>query len=140
MPARRPPSWRLLVPVACLLAGFLFVTSAASSDGTDLRPGRFTDLASLVSNQAQQVQALRAQARRLNEQVNRLSRKVGSHHVDQARQQAVALRGPVGLNPVAGPGLTVTLNDTPPDVVPTVLRDFPNITPDELVVHQQDIQ
>jgi len=129
-----------LVPVACLLAGFLFVTSAASSDGTDLRPGRFTDLASLVSNQAQQVQALRAQARWLNEQVNRLSRKVGSHHVDRARQQAVALRGPVGLNPVAGPGLTVTLNDTPPDVVPTVLRDFPNITPDELVVHQQDIQ
>ena len=31
-----------------LLCGSLFVISAQNSDGTDLRPGRYTDLASLV--------------------------------------------------------------------------------------------
>ena len=135
MPARHPPSWRLLVPMICLLAGFIFVTSAASSDGTDLRPGRFSDLASLVSDQSQQVEALRAQARQLNEQVNRLSRKVGSHHANEARQRAVALRGPVGLDPVTGPGLTVTLTDAPPQVIATA-----DTNPNYLVVHQGDIQ
>jgi len=132
--ARHAPSWRLLVPVACVLAGVLFVTSAISSDGTDLRPGH-SDLASLVNAQSQQVQAMRARVRGLNDQVNRLSAAVGSHHVDKARQQALALRGPVGLDPVAGPGLTVTLDDAPSDVIASA-----DVNPNYLVVHQQDIQ
>jgi len=132
---RGGPSWRLLVPVACVLAGVLFVASAISSQGTDLRPGRFSDLASLVNQQSQQVEALRARVRRLNGQVNRLSAEIGSHHVDQARRQALALRGPVGLDAVAGPGVTVTLNDAPKDVISTA-----DTNPNYLVVHQQDIQ
>ena len=135
MAARRPPSWRFLVPVTFVLAGVLFVTSAISSGGTDLRAGRFSDLASLVNQQSQQVQALRARARTLSEQVNALSGRIGSHHVSKARQEALALRGPVGLNPVTGPGLTVTLDDAPSDVIASA-----DTNPNNLVVHQQDIQ
>jgi uncharacterized protein YlxW (UPF0749 family) len=113
----------------------LFVTSAISSDGTDLRPGRFSDLASLVNQQSEQVQALRARASELNKQVDLLSKKVGSHHVAPAQQQALALRGPVGLDPVSGPGLTVTLDDAPSDVIASA-----DTNPNNLVVHQQDIQ
>ena len=40
--------WRIGTPVAVLLSGALFVVSAQSSQGTDLRPGRYDDLASLV--------------------------------------------------------------------------------------------
>jgi len=128
-------SWRVLVPVTCVLAGVLFVTSAISSAGTDLRAGRFSDLASLVNQQSQQVQALRARARTLNEDVNRLSGRVGSHHVSKARQEALGLRGPVGLDPVSGPGLTVTLDDAPSGVIASA-----DTNPNNLVVHQQDIQ
>jgi len=135
MAARRPPSWRLLVPVTCVLAGVLFVTSAISSGGTDLRAGRFSDLASLVNQQSQQVQALRARARTLNEHVNALSGKVGAQHVSKARQETLALRGPVGLDPVTGPGMTVTLDDAPSGVIASA-----DTNPNNLVVHQQDIQ
>ncbi|HEU5045745.1 MAG TPA: DUF881 domain-containing protein, partial [Nocardioidaceae bacterium] len=113
----------------------LFVTSAISSDGTDLRPGRFSDLASLVNQQSEQVQALRARASELNKQVDLLSKKVARHHLTPAQEKALALRGPVGLKPVAGPGLTVTLTDAPPEVIATT-----DINPNYLVVHQGDIQ
>src|SRR4051794_18033685 len=45
---RRGRVWRIGTPLVVLACGTLFVVSAASSDGTDLRPGRYTDLASLV--------------------------------------------------------------------------------------------
>jgi uncharacterized protein YlxW (UPF0749 family) len=71
----------------------------------------------------------------LDEQVNRLAGKVGSRQVYPARRRALALRGPVGLEPVAGPGVTVTLTDAPSDVIATA-----QVNPNYLVVHQQDIQ
>lgn len=36
--------WRIAAPAVFLTAGALFVTSAVSSDGTDLRAGRYGDL------------------------------------------------------------------------------------------------
>src|SRR3546814_18925037 len=52
-PADRKRSlWRVGTPVVVLLCGALFVVSATNSDGTDLRPGRYTDLASLVKDEA----------------------------------------------------------------------------------------
>ena len=39
-------------PLVVLLCGGLFVASAENSEGTDLRAGRYTDLASLVSSEA----------------------------------------------------------------------------------------
>src|ERR1700712_3003134 len=44
----RPLVWRIATPMIGVLSGALFVISAHSSEGTDLRPGRFTDLASMV--------------------------------------------------------------------------------------------
>src|SRR5262245_60130890 len=56
---RRSTVWRVATPLVGLLVGVLFVVSAHSSQGTDLRPGRFTDLASMVANDAAQVDALK---------------------------------------------------------------------------------
>jgi uncharacterized protein YlxW (UPF0749 family) len=50
-------------------------------------------------------------------------------------KQAEELRGPAGLDPVAGPGVTVTLDDAPEQVQDTADTDI-----DNLVVHQQDLQ
>jgi uncharacterized protein YlxW (UPF0749 family) len=132
---RRSLSWRLATPVVGLLSGALFVVSAHSSDGTDLRPGRFTDLASLVRNDAGQVAALKKRVADLNTEVTTLSSSVGSKQVTKVNHQTAAVKGPAGLMAVAGPGITVTLSDAPEGTSAN--------TPDNLnllLVHQQDIQ
>jgi uncharacterized protein YlxW (UPF0749 family) len=134
----RPLAWRLATPVVGLLSGALFVVSAHSSEGTDLRPGRFTDLASLVKYDANRVAGFQRQISQLTQQVNDLSGSVDSRQVHQLTRQVAALKGPAGLTPVSGPGVTVTLSDAPQatgqDLPDTV--DNPNL----LLVHQQDIQ
>ena len=47
------------MPVAVLLCGGLFAVSALNSGGTDLRPGRYTDLPALVRTESRQYDALR---------------------------------------------------------------------------------
>jgi uncharacterized protein YlxW (UPF0749 family) len=131
-------AWRLATPVVGLLSGALFVISAHSSEGTDLRPGRYTDLASLVRGDAQQVAGLKGQVSDLNQQVAALSGAVDNRQVQRFQRQADAVKGAAGLRQVSGPGITITLSDAPqstdsdtPDTV-----DNPNL----LLVHQQDIQ
>jgi uncharacterized protein YlxW (UPF0749 family) len=140
MPPRphRSLAWRLATPVVGLLSGALFVVSAHSSEGTDLRPGRFTDLASLVRSDAQQVDGLTGRVTSLKAQVGALSGSVDNRQVRKLTREAAVVKSPAGLEAVSGPGLTITLSDAPegtdqdtPDTV-----DNPNL----LLVHQQDIQ
>ncbi len=135
---RQPLAWRLLAPAVFLLAGLLFVTSAVSSGGIGLRAGDYTDLAGLASSQRLGVERLRTQAAALNSQVNELSAGLGSDSPRKLQAQIDALRGPVGLDPVHGPGLTVTLDDAPRDVQNSL--DNPDVDVSDLLVHQQDIQ
>jgi uncharacterized protein YlxW (UPF0749 family) len=133
---RRSLAWRLLVPVVFLLAGALFVTSSFTAGGTDLRAGRYGDLGSLVRAQKEQTDALRAEALALTEEVNALSAQVADNRVQEVQQKAEALRRPAGLVPVSGPGLTITLDDAPEEVI----ESADDIEIGALIVHQQDIQ
>lgn len=128
-------TWRSLAPLVFVLAGALFVTSAISSGGTDLRAGRYQDLAGLVTDETNQVEALRAHAAQLSNQVNRLSAAGGARDVKRAQARVQSLRGPAGLQPASGPGLTITLNDAPQEIQRTAGVDVT-----QLIVHQQDIQ
>jgi len=119
--------------VVGLLSGALFVISAHSSQGTDLRPGRFTDLASMVRYDAGQLDSLKRHVAQVQHQVTALSGAVDNKRVDRINREAAAMRGPAGLLAESGPGVTVTLSDAPPG---TVNAEDPNL----LVVHQQDIQ
>ncbi len=131
-------SWRLLAPTVFVLAGLLFITSAVSSDGTDLRAGDYTDLAGLANSQRLEVEHLRARAASLNAQVDQLSASLGSKAPKRLQRRIDRLSGPVGLDPVEGPGLTVTLDDAPREALNS-LND-PNVDVSDLLVHQQDIQ
>ncbi|MGZ4436692.1 MAG: DUF881 domain-containing protein [Oryzihumus sp.] len=135
---RRSRTWRLLVPAVFLLAGMLFVTSAVSSGGTDLRASGYTDLDGLANSQRVDVERLRAQAADLNAQVNELSTNLGSGTPKKLQQRVEALRAPAGLTPVHGPGVTITLNDAPAEVQNSV--DTSQVDISNLLVHQQDIQ
>jgi len=134
-PHGRRTAWRVVTPVAVLLCGALFAVSALNSGGTDLRPGRYTDLASLVRTESRQYAALEDRVSRLNDEVDALTEAVDNSQVRLLRARARVLEAPAGLVEQTGPGLTVVLSDAPEDVSESSAQN-PNL----LVVHQQDIQ
>jgi uncharacterized protein YlxW (UPF0749 family) len=127
--------WRAAVPVAVAVAGLLFATSAINANGTDLRGGRFDDLASLVQARSVEVNDLRSQAAALQASIDQLARQVHDQRVARLQRRLSRMAPAAGLTPVSGPGLSVTLDDAPRNQqVP------PAIGANALVVHQQDIQ
>ncbi len=136
---RRTPraggAWRIGTPLVILLCGGLFVVSAANSHGTDLRPGRYTDLASLVKDEADDYAALRQQVADLNSQVSALSGSMSDRDVNRYNRRIAALKDPAGLVAHRGPGVSITLSDAPEDVINSTTGDV-----NPLLVHQQDIQ
>lgn len=127
--------WWVGTPVVALLCGSLFVVSAVNSHGTDLRPGRYTDLATLAGSERDRYQRLETQVARLQKQVSALTDAVPDEDVKKAQGRAERLKAPAGLTPVTGPGVSITLSDAPRDLIEKTTLD-----PNRLVVHQQDIQ
>ncbi|WP_370250252.1 DUF881 domain-containing protein [Nocardioides sp.] len=138
-PVRARRRWRLATPVVLLLSGALVVVSAVNSDGTDLRPGRYTDLASLVQRESDDYTSLQRQAADLREEVDRLSDSVDDRAVRRLRQLATQVSDDAGLTAVSGPGLTITMGDAPEDRIEDAIAD-PDADLDLFVVHQQDLQ
>ena len=132
---RTPVVWRVAVPVACACAGLLATTSMINARGTDLRGGRNSDLASVVQEQSQRVEDLRAEVRSVQADIDALTKQVTDPLVRQIEHKVGTLSTPAGMQPLTGPGLTVTLDDAPLD------QPVPDGTdPNLLVVHQQDLQ
>jgi uncharacterized protein YlxW (UPF0749 family) len=131
----RSLGWRLLAPAVFVLAGVLFVTSMVSSQGTDLRAGRYDDLDSLANSQARELAGSRARAADLSAEVERLTADRGAAAGDPAQRKAARLAGPAGMEPVTGPGVTISLDDAPDEAIESTTGDV-----SELLVHQQDIQ
>jgi uncharacterized protein YlxW (UPF0749 family) len=118
-----------------LVSGGLFVVSAQSSEGTDLRPGRYDDLASLTESEADHASDLQSQVAELTQEVRDLTDQVDDTAVQGYQDQVEQLEDPAGLKQRKGPGVVVTLSDAPDEVVDATTGDK-NL----LVVHQQDIQ
>ena len=118
-----------------LLSGSLFAVSATNSEGTDLRPGRYTDLASLVQTESDQYAELEQRVRELSAEVETLSAAVDNEAVNRFRDRIDVMQDPAGLTPRSGAGVTVTLSDAPEEVISSSDQNL-NL----LVVHQQDIQ
>jgi uncharacterized protein YlxW (UPF0749 family) len=121
--------------VVVLLCGALFVVSAQNSHGTDLRPGRYTNLASLVGSESRSYDALRQRVKDLNTDIQVLTNAVADRQVSRYQRRIQQLSDPAGLVPRSGPGVTVTLADAPSSVV-----ESSDLNVNYLVVHQQDIQ
>jgi uncharacterized protein YlxW (UPF0749 family) len=121
--------------VAVLLSGALFVVSAQSSGGTDLRPGRYDDLAALTDAEADRAAALQQRLAELQQQVEELTTQVDDDVVRRYQEEVEELKDPAGLRQRSGPGLVVTLSDAPDELIDATTGDK-NL----LVVHQQDIQ
>jgi uncharacterized protein YlxW (UPF0749 family) len=131
--------WRLAVPVAFACAGVLFAASAGASRGGDLRGGSRTDLADLIRAQEQKVSDSTQRVERLRREVADATRTASAadQRIGAEQRRADALTAAAGLEPVTGPGIRVTLSDAPRSA-DRVLPE--GATPDDLVVHQQDVQ
>jgi uncharacterized protein YlxW (UPF0749 family) len=106
--------------------------SALNARGTDLRPGRNTDLVSLVQSQSRRNVELGRELAVLRQDVDRLSE---GRPVETGRQPRLDEQSNLaGLRPVTGQAVTVTLSDAPESVASD------GVDEDLLVVHQQDIQ
>jgi len=133
---RRSP-WRLGVPVVCLLAGLLLAATHGVSGGAEIRRSDAPRLVDLV-------RAAQSAVSRLNVERDELANKIDSVHgrspdaaLAAMRRRSAELAGEAGMDPVHGPGLVVTLQDAQRDANGRFPRDA---SPDDLVVHQQDIQ
>jgi uncharacterized protein YlxW (UPF0749 family) len=131
--------WQALVPAIALLAGMLFATSAETAKGTDLRAGRRVELTQLIAAEERTVGDATRQVVQLQGQVDVLERQASAEdgRIVTVRVASDRLERYVGLRPITGAGITVILDDAPrrPDgSLP------PDARPDDVIVHQQDVQ
>lgn len=131
--------WRLAAPLAFATAGVLFATSAGAARGGDLRGGSRSDLSDLIRAEERRADEVAARVDRLRAEIEAATRRAGATDrrvaAEQRRSQDLELAA--GTTPVVGPGLRVTLADAPRSA-DRVLPE--NASPDDLVVHQQDVQ
>ena len=138
METSRRSAWRFGVPVVCLLAGLLLATTHDVSGGDDIRRSDAPRLVDLVREAQRSVDRLSVERELLSEDID--SHHGGSPGADAAlvaiTERSARLAAAAGLDPIRGPGLVVTLNDAQRDAEGRFPRDA---SPDDLVVHQQDI-
>jgi len=138
--ARRSP-WRLGVPIVLAVAGLLFTASAETARGTDLRGGENARLVDLIQGAERRNEGSLLEVTALQKDVEEISAGLGQDaQVARAQRDARALESPAGLEALVGPGLTVTLDDAPPGAIAKSYPGQRQPIPDDLVVHQQDLQ
>ncbi len=131
--------WRFGVPAVCVAAGLLLGATHSVSGGDEIRRSDAPRLVDLVREAQQSVDELTAER-------DAAAVAIANHHggspASAAALAAITRRGDVladeaGLTALRGPGLVVTLSDAPRDAQGRFPRDA---SPDDLVVHQQDIE
>ncbi|MFC1417614.1 DUF881 domain-containing protein [Streptacidiphilus cavernicola] len=120
------------------LAGFLFYTSGRAAHGTSLRnDDTLLRLSDVIQQRSQENAAAEKSVAALRAQVDALAAKHAQNPADV--QRLGVLEQAAGLDPLSGAGVTVTLNDAPPGATAKI-PGVPQPQPDDLVVHQQDLQ
>lgn len=131
--------WRLAAPVAFATAGVLFATSAGAARGGDLRGGARSDVRDLIRVEERRAGEVASRVERLRDEVAAATDRAGltDRRVAAEQRRSRPLEVAAGTAPLVGPGLRVVLADAPRSAD----RLLPeNATPDDLVVHQQDLQ
>ncbi|MGD9622134.1 MAG: DUF881 domain-containing protein [Mycolicibacterium sp.] len=131
--------WRFGVPIVCVAAGLLLGATHGVSGGGEIRRSDAPRLVDLVREARQSVDRLTAQRDAAINEID--NHHGGSPATEEAlaamTRRADVMAGQAGLTPMRGPGLVVTLSDAQRDAQGRFPRDA---SPDDLVVHQQDIQ
>ncbi|MFD3545986.1 DUF881 domain-containing protein [Streptomyces sp. NPDC058655] len=138
-PRRRARPVRLLTAAVFALAGLIFVTSFNTSKGTNIRTdASLLKLSDLIRERSRGNAELEQSTGAVRLRVDSLAeRDDGSTRAEDAR--LAALRKASGTEDLSGRGLSVTLNDAPPNATARI-PNVPEPQPNDLVIHQQDLQ
>ncbi len=132
---RSLPGWQVGVLAASAVAGLVIVAGSATARGTDLRSGVRADLPSLIRAAEQRGDATQERVDRLKADVAHVTGSQQGLDPQQV-EQLQSLEAAAGATELTGTGLRVTLDDAP-----TQGQTRPDgLGPDDLVVHQQDVQ
>jgi uncharacterized protein YlxW (UPF0749 family) len=129
--------WQLSVPLVCVLAGALLAATHTVAGGDEIRRSDAPRLVNLVTEAQLAVDRLSAQRDALSGQIDSTHGASAGTALKAMLARADTLTAAAGLDEVRGPGLVVTLSDAERDANGRFPRDA---SPDDLVVHQQDIQ
>ncbi|MEU5841109.1 DUF881 domain-containing protein [Rhodococcus sp. NPDC047139] len=135
----RAPVWGVATLAVCLVAGLLVGITRGVSDGDELRAGDSPRLSDLVRTAQEQSDELATTRDELTARIEELQDRAATTDDDVAAVlgELSAIEDPAGLVARRGPGVTVTLTDAPRDAN----GRYPSgASPDDLVVHQQDVQ
>ncbi|MER6915218.1 DUF881 domain-containing protein [Streptomyces sp. NPDC000594] len=129
---------RLLTAAIFALAGLIFVTSFNTAKGTDLRTDdSLLKLSDLIEERSARNGELERSTAGLRDEVDSLAdRDDESTEAEDARLGA--LERAAGTEETRGEGLTVTLDDAPPNA--RAAPGYPDPQANDLVIHQQDLQ
>ncbi|MFE5307379.1 DUF881 domain-containing protein [Isoptericola sp. NPDC056573] len=121
--------------VACVLAasGLLFTASAQLADTKDGRDPQ--DLAELVTTESDRVAGLTDRMNELEAEIDDLGKQTGTDLPTRSADLVADESVVTGAAAVSGPGLRVALDDAPASS-----QSIAGVRPDDLVVHQQDVQ
>ncbi|MWA12359.1 DUF881 domain-containing protein [Streptomyces sp. BA2] len=140
-PGRRP-RWRpvrLLTAAVFALAGLIFFTSFNTAKGTNIRTdASLLKLSDLIEERSHKNGKLDESNGSLRDDVESLAeRDNGGTKADDARLKA--LEKNAGTKKLNGEAISVTLADAPPNAT-AKLPGYPEPQPNDLVIHQQDLQ
>ncbi|MBT2378161.1 hypothetical protein AMK21_06535 [Streptomyces sp. CB00316] len=129
---------RVLTAAVFALAGLIFVTSANTAKGTNLRSdSSLLKLSDLIKERSENNAELNDSVASARADVDALAqRDDGSTEAEDAKLKA--LEKAAGTTKITGDAVSVTLNDAPPDA--TANPGYPEPQPNDLVIHQQDLQ
>ncbi|MFP2990410.1 DUF881 domain-containing protein [Mycobacterium intracellulare] len=133
----RQSPWRFGVPVVCALAGLLLAATHGVSGGAEIRGSDAPRLVDLVRETQSSVNRLNAEREELAKKIDTAHGRSSDAALAAMLRRSAQLAGQADMNPAHGPGLVVTLEDAQRDANGRFPRDA---SPDDLVVHQQDIQ
>jgi len=131
---------RVALGLAVAGVAALLTVSAARAGGEDLRAERQGRLVDLVRAEQARVEERTAELDSVRTEVAALTGRVaeGDARVAGALADGDVLAPSAGLQAASGRGLTVVLDDAPRRESGSALSE--GIRPDDLVVHQQDVQ
>ncbi|MFE2017890.1 DUF881 domain-containing protein [Streptomyces sp. NPDC059499] len=129
---------RGLTAAVFALAGLIFVTSANTAKGTDIRTdSSLLKLSDLIQQRSEHNAELDESTASVRADIDALAqRDDGSTRAQDA--ELAALERAAGTKKLTGAAIGVTLNDAPPNA--TANPGYPEPQPNDLVIHQQDLQ
>ncbi|MET9253608.1 DUF881 domain-containing protein [Streptomyces sp. NPDC048182] len=130
---------RVLTAAVFALAGLIFFTSFNTAKGTNIRTDTsLLKLSDLIQERSHKNGELDESNAKLRGDIESLAeRDDGSTRAQDDKLSA--LEAGAGTRGLKGDGISVTLDDAPPDAT-AKLPGYPEPQPDYLVIHQQDLQ